>query len=74
VSRAWRGLFGTLFEGDVLDDRRARQHDMMPTIVIGCGLVLTAIFLPSVTRFSPRYTTFAAPTLEVSLEAKAISP
>jgi len=38
-----RVLFGR-FEGDVLDDELDSMI-LMPTIVIGCGLCLTAIFL-----------------------------
>ena len=37
-------LFGR-FEGDVLDDDELDSMILMPTIVIGCGLCLTAIFL-----------------------------
>jgi hypothetical protein len=33
------------FEGDVLDDDELDAMILMPTIVIGCGLCLTAIFL-----------------------------
>ena len=39
-----RVLFGR-FEGDVLDDDDLDAMILMPTIVIGCGLCLTAIFL-----------------------------
>jgi len=39
-----RVLFGR-FEGDVLDDDELDSMILMPTIVIGCGLCLTAIFL-----------------------------
>jgi hypothetical protein len=39
-----RVLFGR-FEGDVLDDDELESMILMPTIVIGCGLCLTAIFL-----------------------------
>ena len=39
-----RVLFGR-FEGDVLDDDEWDAMILMPTIVIGCGLCLTAIFL-----------------------------
>ena len=39
-----RVLFGR-FEGDVLDDDELDAMILMPTIVIGCGLCLTAIFL-----------------------------
>ena len=39
-----RVLFGR-FEGDVLDDDELDATILMPTIVIGCGLCLTAIFL-----------------------------
>jgi hypothetical protein len=37
-------LFGR-FEGDVLDDDELDSMILMPTIVIGCGLCLTAVFL-----------------------------
>jgi hypothetical protein len=37
-------LFGR-FEGDVLDDDELDSMILMPTIVFGCGLCLTAIFL-----------------------------
>ena len=39
-----RVLFGR-FEGDVLDDDELDRMILMPTIVIGRGLCLTAIFL-----------------------------
>jgi hypothetical protein len=39
-----RVLFGR-FEDDVLDDEELDSMILMPTIVIGCGLCLTAIFL-----------------------------
>ena len=39
-----RVLFGRL-EGDVLDDDELDSMILMPTVVIGCGLCLTAIFL-----------------------------
>jgi hypothetical protein len=39
-----RVLFGR-FERDVLDDDELDSMILMPTIVIGCGLCLTAIFL-----------------------------
>jgi hypothetical protein len=39
-----RVLFGR-FEGDVLDDDELDTMILMPTVVIGCGLCLTAIFL-----------------------------
>ena len=39
-----RVLFGR-FEGDVLDDDELDSMILMPTIVIACGLCLTAIFL-----------------------------
>ena len=39
-----RVLFGR-FEADVLDDDELDSMILMPTIVIGCGLCLTAIFL-----------------------------
>jgi hypothetical protein len=39
-----RVLFGR-FEGDVLDDDELDSMILMPTIVVGCGLCLTAIFL-----------------------------
>ena len=39
-----RVLFGR-FEGEVLDDDELDSMILMPTIVIGCGLCLTAIFL-----------------------------
>jgi len=39
-----RVLFGR-FEGDVLDDDELDSMILMPTIVIGCGLCLTAVFL-----------------------------
>jgi hypothetical protein len=39
-----RVLFGR-FEGDVLDDDELDAMILMPTVVIGCGLCLTAIFL-----------------------------
>lgn len=39
-----RVLFGR-FEGDILDDDELDSMILMPTIVIGCGLCLTAIFL-----------------------------
>jgi hypothetical protein len=39
-----RVLFGR-FEGDILDDDELDSMILMPTIVIGCGLCLTAIFM-----------------------------
>ena len=39
-----RVLFGR-FEDDVLDDDELDSMILMPTIVIGCGLCLTAIFV-----------------------------
>ena len=39
-----RVLFGR-FEGDVLDDAELDSMILMPTIVVACGLCLTAIFL-----------------------------
>ncbi len=39
-----RVLFGR-FEGDVLDDDELDSMILMPTVVISCGLCLTAIFL-----------------------------
>jgi hypothetical protein len=39
-----RVLFGR-FEDDVLDDDELDSMILMPTIVIGCGFCLTAIFL-----------------------------
>jgi hypothetical protein len=39
-----RVLFGR-FQGDVLDDDELDSMILMPTIVLGCGLCLTAIFL-----------------------------
>ena len=39
-----RVLFGR-FEGDVLDDDELDSMILMPTIVVACGLCLTAIFL-----------------------------
>jgi hypothetical protein len=39
-----RVLFGR-FEGDVLDDDELDSMILMPTIVLGCGLCLTSIFL-----------------------------
>lgn len=39
-----RVLFGR-FDSDVLDDEELDLMILMPTIVIGCGLCLTAIFL-----------------------------
>ncbi|GAC1395254.1 MAG: hypothetical protein NVS4B6_00170 [Mycobacterium sp.] len=39
-----RVLFGR-FERDILDDDELDSMILMPTIVIGCGLCLTAIFL-----------------------------
>lgn len=39
-----RVLFGR-FEGDVLDDDELDSMILMPTIVVGSGLCLTAIFL-----------------------------
>jgi hypothetical protein len=39
-----RVLFGR-FERDVLDDDELDSMILMPTVVIGCGLCLTAIFL-----------------------------
>jgi hypothetical protein len=39
-----RVLFGR-FEGDLLDDDELDSMILMPTIVVGCGLCLTAIFL-----------------------------
>jgi len=41
---AARGLFGR-FAGDVVDDDELDSMILMPTIVVGCGLCLTAIFL-----------------------------
>ena len=43
-TRVARVLFGR-FEGDVLDDDELDSMILMPTIVIGCGLCLTGIFL-----------------------------
>jgi hypothetical protein len=37
-------LFGR-FEDDVLDDDELDSMILMPTIVVACGLCLTAIFL-----------------------------
>jgi hypothetical protein len=39
-----RVLFGR-FQGDVLDDDELDAMILMPTIVVACGLCLTAIFL-----------------------------
>ncbi|MFG1933131.1 hypothetical protein ACGFK1_21180 [Mycobacterium sp. NPDC048908] len=39
-----RVLFGR-FEEDVLDDEELDSMILMPTVVVGCGLCLTAIFL-----------------------------
>jgi hypothetical protein len=39
-----RVLFGR-FEGEVLDDDELDSMILMPTIVVACGLCLTAIFL-----------------------------
>jgi hypothetical protein len=39
-----RVLFGR-FQGDVLDDDELDSMILMPTIVVACGLCLTAIFL-----------------------------
>ena len=39
-----RVLFGR-FEGEVLDDDELDSMILMPTIVVGCGLCLTAVFL-----------------------------
>jgi hypothetical protein len=39
-----RVLFGR-FQGDVLDDDELDSMILMPTIVLGCGLCLTAVFL-----------------------------
>ena len=39
-----RVLFGQ-FDDDVLDDDELDSMILMPTIVVGCGLCLTAIFL-----------------------------
>ncbi|OBF31513.1 hypothetical protein A5724_21255 [Mycobacterium sp. ACS1612] len=39
-----RVLFGR-FEDDVLDDEELDSMILMPTVVVGCGLCLTAIFL-----------------------------
>lgn len=39
-----RVLFGR-FEADVLDDDELDSMILMPTIVVACGLCLTAIFL-----------------------------
>ena len=39
-----RVLFGR-FEGEVLNDDELDSMILMPTIVVGCGLCLTAIFL-----------------------------
>lgn len=39
-----RVLFGQ-FEDDVLDDDELDSMILMPTIVVACGLLLTAIFL-----------------------------
>ncbi|MCV7042296.1 hypothetical protein BST36_24755 [Mycolicibacterium moriokaense] len=37
-------LFGR-FEGDVLDDDELDSMILMPTVVVACGLCLTALFL-----------------------------
>ncbi|MGV0643544.1 hypothetical protein [Mycolicibacterium sp. XJ879] len=39
-----RVLFGR-FEDDVLDDEELDSMILMPAVVVGCGLCLTAIFL-----------------------------
>lgn len=39
-----RVLFGR-FEGDILDDDELDTMILMPSIVVACGLALTAIFL-----------------------------
>ena len=39
-----RVLFGR-FEGDVLDDDELDSMILMPTVVVACGLCLTAVFL-----------------------------
>jgi hypothetical protein len=39
-----RVLFGR-FEGEVLDDDELDSMILMPTIVVACGLCLTAVFL-----------------------------
>jgi hypothetical protein len=39
-----RVLFGR-FEGDVLDDDELDSMILMPTVVVGCGFALTALFL-----------------------------
>jgi hypothetical protein len=39
-----RVLFGR-FQGDVLDDDELDSMILMPTVVVACGLCLTAIFL-----------------------------
>jgi hypothetical protein len=39
-----RVLFGR-FEGDILDDDELDAMILMPTIVVACGLCLTALFL-----------------------------
>ena len=39
-----RVLFGR-FEGDVLDDDELDSMILMPTVVVACGLCLTALFL-----------------------------
>jgi len=39
-----RVLFGR-FEGEVLDDEELDSMILMPTVVVACGLCLTALFL-----------------------------
>jgi hypothetical protein len=39
-----RVLFGR-FEGDVLDDDELDSMILMPTVVVGCGFCLTALFM-----------------------------
>lgn len=43
VGLAWV-LFGR-FEADVLDDKELDSMILMPTVVVACGLCLTALFL-----------------------------